>query len=363
MNIVEIWNQYKKSGRTIPEFDSALAEFASVIGVDKDRAVEAVAQMISSDPTLARTSSSSFPLVKMADDGLGAIEEILEFLKVLESEADPDAVSGARSQISGILTGNDAEKKKALLKAIEIHRTDFPRARFAQQLDSSTRISLSNFVSKGLDGISEFKYVKGMWKTDGHLPNIVDKLLDQAAKGDNDAIEDFIEMSKTSKGKEYLAAVDKRTLGDKISRISSHAPGRINTKSIMDAHEAMKLSLADRAARQADPNKVWSQLRRMFGRHTPMMDRLRATGKAITLLPGLLKAFALVAAALGAVGGIGYGAYKAYDYFKGPSSGSPGTAPPAESADGSGDGKGGAAGVGGSMVDKVHAELQKIYSK
>jgi len=357
MNILEIWNQYKKSGRTIPEFDKALAEFAGVIGVDKDRAVEAVAQMVSSDPALARTSSSSFPLVKMADDGLGALEDILEFLKVLENETDPGAVSGAKSQISGILTGNDAEKKKALLKAVEIHRADFPRAKFAQQLDSSTRISLNNFISKGLDGISDFKYVQGMWKTDGHLPNIVDKLLDQAAKGDKDAIEDFIEMSKTSKGKEYLAALDKRTLGDKISRISNNAPGRINTKSIMDAHEAMKLSLADRAARQADPNRVWNQLKRMFGRHTPMMDRLRATGKAIALLPGLLKGFALVAAAVGAVAGLGYGAYKAYDHFKGTSPQSP------EPAEGGDDGKSGAAGVGGSMVDQVHAELRKIYSK
>jgi hypothetical protein len=363
MNIIKTWEEYKKSDHRVPEFDRALAGFADALGIDKDRAIDAISKLVSQDPSLARTSSSAFPLIKSANSAAtDAVNDILGFLKALEG-TDDDAIQAARAQVDGILAGDDLNRKKALHEAIGIHKTIYPKPGFAQKLSTSSLRPLTDLLSKGPESLSDLKYIKGMWKTEGHLQSVIKKLLDAAADGDQDAIDDFVEMSKTGKGKEYLAGVDKNTLAEKITSISRRAPGRINTRDIMKAHEVVGRSLASAAARAADPNRLWNILGDTFGRHRTVMDRLRAVWRATKFLPGILK-FVVVPGAL--IGGAAYGVNKAYEgirEFFG-DTGTDASAPPGASGPGGTSAAPGSPAAGsGTVADRVRGELQKIYSK
>jgi len=360
MNIIKTWEEYKKSGHSVPEFDRALAGFADALGIDKDRAIDAVSKLVSQDPSLARTSSGVFPLVKSANSAAtDAVNDILGFLKALEG-TDDDAIQAAKAQVDGILTGDDLSRKKALHEAVGIHKTIYPKPGFAQKLSTSSLRPLTDLLSKGPENLSDLKYIKGMWKTEGHLQSVVKKLLDAAADGDQDAIDDFVEMSKTGKGKEYLAGVDKNTLAEKIANISSRAPGKINTRDIMKAHEVVGRSLASAAARAADPGRLWNILGDTFGRHRTVMDRLRAIGRAAKFLPGILKFVVLPTALLA---GAGYGVSKAYEGIKGFFGDADGSAPPSANGPEAPGIPGSPAAGSGSVADRVRGELQKIYSK
>lgn len=363
MNIIKTWEEYKKSGHSVPEFDRALAGFADALGIDKDRAIDAVSKLVSQDPSLARTSSGAFPLIKSASSAAtSVVEDILSFLRALEG-TDEDVIQAAKAQVDGILTGDDLSRKKALHEAVGIHKTIYPQPGFAQKLSTSSLKPLTDLLSKGPENLSDLKYIKGMWKTEGHLQNVVKKLLDAAADGDQGAIDDFVEMSKTSKGKEYLAGVDKNTLAEKITNIHHRAPGKINTRDIMKAHEVVGRSLTSAAARAADPGRLWNIITDIFSTHTPRMDRLRALGRAAKFIPGILK-FVVIPGAL--LVGAGYGVSKAYEGIKGffddagadssatPGANGPGGAPAAPGSPAAGS---------GTVADLVRGELQKIYSK
>jgi hypothetical protein len=360
MNIIKTWEEYKKSGHSVPEFDRALAGFADALGIDKDRAIDAVSKLVSQDPSLARTSSRAFSLIKSANSAAtDAVNDILGFLKALEG-TDDDAIQAAKAQVDGILTGDDLSRKKALHQAVGIHKKIYPKPGFAQKLSTSSLRPLTDLLSKGPENLSDLKYIKGMWKTEGHLQSVVKKLLDAAADGDQDAIDDFVEMSKTGKGKEYLAGVDKNTLAEKIENISRRAPGKINTRDIMKAHEVVGRSLASAAARAADPGRLWNILGDTFGRHRTVMDRLRAIGRAAKFLPGILK-FVVFPTAL--LAGAGYGVSKAYEGIKGFFGDADGSAPPSANGPEAPGTPGSPAAGSGSVADRVRGELQKIYSK
>lgn len=349
MNIIEAWNAYKESGRSIPEFDRALADFARELGIDTDRAVEFLSAVAGQGTS--RSASYPFPLIKAADDSL--IDTFIAALDAIETGADPGAADAAKRHVAGVLAGSDPDEKKALLDAVRVHDESLNnRSTFRGKLDGTSKRLLGGLVKDGPSALSELKYIKGAWATAGHLPAVTKKMLEQAARGDADAIDDLAQMVRSTKGREYLAEIDRGTLSEALARIQQRNPGRIDTQSVMSNYDRAFRSLAEKRARDVDPKRFMNQLRNLLSGHTKM-DKLRGLWGLISRTGPLLKWFAIIAVPTAVIGWAGN---KAYEGVKG-------------LMEDSGDGAAAATGAqpsvtsttSGSVADRVRAKLQEIY--
>jgi len=354
MNIIEAWNAYKESGRSIPEFDRALADFARELGVDTDRAVEFLSSV--AGPGTPRSASYPFPLIKAADDSL--IDAFIAALDAIETGVDQGAADAAKRHITGALAGNNPDEKKALLDAIGVHDSSLNnRSTFRTKLDGTSKRLLGGLVKDGPNALSELKYTKGAWATAGHLPAVTKKMLEQAARGDAEAVDDLAQMVKSIKGREYLAEVDRGTLSEALARIQQRNPGRIDTQSVMSNYDRAFRSLAEKRARDVDPKRFMNQLRNIVGGHTKM-DKLRGLWGLISRAGPLLKWFAIIAVPTAIIGWAGN---KAYEGIQGPMSDSGNEAPPSPGAAPSGASGSRPSTTSGPVADRVRAKLQQIY--